>query len=517
MNDHEVKILTDRLIPVPKEIRFSDGEEFLLKDGAVFKVCVQDTWGVAEKITSWSKLFWNIRADIDLSEWVVPETKSACGDCKTCGKCASALPGINNLEAYTIRVTQEAVSISAFGLEGVMHAMKTLRQLAEVQRGTATLEGYFLVPCQISDAPALPFRGIHLCIFPETPLWDIERQIRIAAYHKFNYAVIEAWGIFPFESHPEFCWADKQLDKAELKRLIRLGEELGITLVPQFNLLGHATASRSITGKHATLNYHPELQPLFEPEGWTWCLTNPETRKLLTDLVTELYEFYDCPPFFHIGCDEADNIGTCRDCRKKELKTLVKEHICYFHDLLEKKGARTIMWHDMLLQRGDERWYGCTACGLPEHQLSELYKELPRDIIIADWQYGAPPKREGAEADFWPTTDFFASEEFPVLVCPWITQEGMQSLGRFAAKRNLFGMLETTWHISHERNFAHIYCTASYAAWNPAVNPGVTLATRLSLAQHLRQLDWDTGVKEYTKTGWNQYQVDPGHHPHQVS
>ena len=38
MNDHEIKILTDRLIPVPRELRFSEGEDFLLKDGAVFNV-----------------------------------------------------------------------------------------------------------------------------------------------------------------------------------------------------------------------------------------------------------------------------------------------------------------------------------------------------------------------------------------------------------------------------------------------------------------------------------------------
>ena len=92
----------------------------------------------------------------------------------------------------------------------------------------------------------------------------------------------------------------------------------------------------------------------------------------------------------------------------------------------------------------------------------------------------------------------------------------MKSLGRFAAEEKLFGMLETTWHISHDRSFAHIFCTAAYASWNPSVNPGVTLSTRLSLAHHLRQLGWDTGIDEYIKTGWSQYQVDPGHHPHTV-
>ena len=496
MNEREIKILTDRLIPVPQEITFSDGAEYVIENNCAVKVCVEDLYGVEEKIKEWSALFWEI----------VPQV--------TVSVCATA--GRGNPDAYTAEVSQAEISITASGLNGVMNAMKTLRQLAEVQRGTETVAGYFIVPCTIKDEPAMAFRGIHLCIFPETPLWDIERQIRIAAYHKFNYAVIETWGIFPFESHPEMCWADKKIDKGELKRLIRLGADLGITLVPQFNLLGHAAAGRIITGKHAILSCNPKLQPLFEPEGWTWCLTNPETRRILKDLVMELYEFYDYPPFFHIGCDEADNIGSCRDCRKRELKELVKEHICYFQELFDKMGTKVIMWHDMLLEQGDERWKNYTACGLPEHGLSTLYKELPREIIIADWQYGFPKENENAPDPDWPTMKFFKEEEFTVLVCPWLNQEGIKSLGKLVTEEKLFGMLQTTWHISHDRDFIRIYSTAAYAAWNPAVNPGVTMATRLALAQHTRQVGWDAGVNEYIKTGFNQYQVDPGHHPHPV-
>ena len=494
MNEREIKILTDRLIPVPQELEFKEGNEYLLKDNCRVTVTICDYDNVEKTVLEWFKLFWGITPDLSVKGRLLKKDDA--------------------LESYTLEVDENQILIDASGATGVMNALKTLRQLAEAERGVARTENYFLVPCRINDFPAMAFRGVHLCIFPETPLWDIERQIRIAAYHKFNYAVIECWGVFPFESHPEMGWADKMIDKEELKRLIRLGPELGITLIPQFNLLGHATASRSITGKHAVLSYDPSLQSLFEPEGWTWCLTNPETRKVLTDLVMELYEFFDYPPFFHIGCDEADNIGTCRDCRREELKNLVKDHICYFHDLFAREGTRLIMWHDMLLQKGDKRWYGYIVCGLPEHDLSELYKELPRDIIIADWQYGYPKEKPEDPEPHWPTAKFFKEEEFPVLVCPWLNQEGTKSLGRFAAEEKLFGMLETTWHISHDRNFSYIYCTAAYAAWNPAVNPGVTLATRLALAHHLRQLGWDTGIDEYIKTGWNQYQVDPGHHPH---
>ena len=491
MNEREIKILTERLIPVPQNITFADGADYIINNGCPVTLKAMETDGITEKAAEIFKSYWNVVPAITLRNeaWDKDE------------------------EAYTIDVTAHRMEICFAGLKGFLNAMKTLRQLAEVQRGTERLQEYFLVQCRIEDTPAMSFRGLHLCIFPETPLWDIEKQIRLAAYHKFNYAVIETWGIFPFESHPEFCWSDVKIDKEELKRIIRLGKESGITLCPQFNLLGHATGSRSITGKHAVLSYDPSLQPLFEPEGWTWCLTNPATRRILTDLVVELHDFYDNPPFFHIGCDEADNIGTCRDCRRKVLKDLVKDHICYFHDLLASRGARTIMWHDMLLNRSDPQWNGYIVCGLPEHQLSELYKELPRDIVIADWQYGYPKTKEEDPEPAWPTCKFFKKENFDVLVCPWINNEGTRSLGKFAAEEKLFGMLETTWNICHGPEHARIYATAAYAAWNPAVNFMTTLSTRLSVAQHMRQIGWDMGVNEYTLAGWNMYQVDAGHHP----
>ena len=169
------------------------------------------------------------------------------------------------------------------------------------------------------------------------------------------------------------------------------------------------------------------------------------------------------------------------------------------------------MWHEMLLEKADPRWKGYIVCGLPKYHLSELYRELPRDIVIADWQYGYKAKPEDPEPE-WPTSKFFKKEKFTVVVCPWIENGGTVSLGKMAAKEKLFGMLETTWHISHDRIHLVIFATAACAAWNPeAVN-----GSRLAVSYHVRQIGWDMKVTEYEKTGFAQNQVDPGHHPHQI-
>ena len=57
-----------------------------------------------------------------------------------------------------------------------------------------------------------------------------------------------------------------------------------------------------------------------------------------------------------------------------------------------------------------------------------------------------------------------------------------------------------------------IFAAAACAAWNPETVNG----SRLAVSYHVRQIGWDMKVSEYEKTGFAQYQVDSGHHPHQI-
>ena len=43
MDSREVNILTDRMIPVPRECRFSDGKEYLLEDKCPITLQVEET------------------------------------------------------------------------------------------------------------------------------------------------------------------------------------------------------------------------------------------------------------------------------------------------------------------------------------------------------------------------------------------------------------------------------------------------------------------------------------------
>ena len=49
MDSHEIKILTDRLIPVPKEIKFRDGREYPIAGKCKVAIHAAETGGISEK------------------------------------------------------------------------------------------------------------------------------------------------------------------------------------------------------------------------------------------------------------------------------------------------------------------------------------------------------------------------------------------------------------------------------------------------------------------------------------
>jgi hypothetical protein len=414
-------------------------------------------------------------------------------------------------EGYSLKATPGEIAIGAKTLRGVKYAMHTLRQAAERESAGVKLKGYWLPALQVRDEPALQFRGIHFCWFPECTAGFIEHQIRVAAYYKFNYAVIENWGVFKSDRYPFLSVPDAPLTVKEAKRLAAVARDLGLTLVPQVNVFGHAAMLRSMSGKHATLDTRPEYQPLFEPaNGWNWCLSNPDAKKVLHGLVEEMHEAFGNPPFFHIGCDEAD-VPTCPRCRAvKPYAKLVGAHLAEVAALLRKRGARAMMWHDMLLEKG--KWKPFYANGSAEE--AKMLDTLPKDVVICDWYYGSDSSGRDAsggrmEVSGFPTLEHFKLKGFDVLTCPWRNDKGIEMQTRYAREHGMFGVLETVWHHYRGHEFARMVGSAACGAWGhgrTALGPGRGQGGP-RFATFWRQCGWDMGIKDYAETGFYDRQV----------
>lgn len=405
---------------------------------------------------------------------------------------SSPIPGGD--EAYELTAEETVgVRIRANTLSGVRHAFSTLRQSVMAERGVKTTARCIMPEMTVKDYPALEFRGIHLCWFPGIDIAQMERHIRMAAYYKFNFVVVEPWAVYRWRKHPDFCWPDASVTFDDCRRLARIGRELGVAVCPQLNIFGHAAMSRFVGGKHATLDLHPRYQPLFEPlGGWNWCLTNPETVALLRELVDDLHEAFDRPEFFHIGCDEAHE-PSCPSCRAADYAACVANHIGSMRDFLSERGARAMMWHDMLLSKDDPRWKGFYAKG--GAHASQIAAALPKDIYICDWFYEGPKKS-------YPTLDHFKALGFDVLACPWQNPAGIAAQGAAAREKRLAGMLATTWHRAYGRRQAAFLIAASHAGWGTSPARYAKSFGTITVATHLRQIGWEMPLKSRFETGF---------------
>ena len=473
-------LMLNRLCPQPKEAAFFDGE-YLLDEKSRVTISMPNEVSKEER-SDIGAIFLKYWKFIPQLEFVKKAENANLGE-----------------EGYLINIGG-GIGIDAKDIIGLKQSLKTLRQLAEACRDG---RGYAFQHASIKDYAALKFRGMHICIFPETTLEQLEKYIRLAGYYKFNYLIIEPWGVFPFKSHPEFAYAEKKLDRKKFKKLIELCYELGITPIPQLSILGHASQSRVNTVKHAVLANHPEFENIFETYGWSYCMSSRRAESILMDLITEIYDFYGKPPFFHLGCDEAYDMGSCYECRKHDIANLLLSHITKFNKYINKLGARSIIWHDMFLDSADPRWEKHVAMG--NAKSAKALASLPKNIIIADWQYSLKDKNMAKFA----SPMHFKDAGYEVIVCPWETNKGIVSLAKTAKEEKLFGFLSTTWHRMHDlrKNFSFFYA-AGDAAWNGGNSlPRKFNDARMAMLKHMWQIGSDIKDLSYEANGISKNQI----------
>ncbi|MBQ3288057.1 MAG: family 20 glycosylhydrolase [Kiritimatiellae bacterium] len=405
-------------------------------------------------------------------------------------------------EAYELAARPDGVSVRANTLQGVRYALYTLRQtILAMPRDVRKVEWYAMPALKVKDAPAMKFRGIHLGWYVNrtTPA-EIEKRLRLAAYLKYNYAVIEPWGTFRSERHPWWGWKEGTMTPDVTRRLVKLGKELGITLIPQIPAFGHASMGITSPGRHAILDAHGEYAPLFESlNGWNWCISNPETLKVQFEIIDELMELFDNPPYFHIGCDEPAK-PNCPRCLAADYRALTIKHITALHDGLKARGTTPMLWHDMFLKKHDPKWPGSVANGTDES--ITILDELPHDMVICDWVYGLKCP-EGNYASL----KYFKDKGFEVVSCPCHKVDNTMVQRESVLKLGLKGMLVTTWSYGQGKEkgkvFADTFAGGAAAAWGSTYeeSPLWKWHYDLDLIRNLRDVVHDMSLDDHNATG----------------
>lgn len=398
------------------------------------------------------------------------------------------VPALPAGEAYALDVGDHGAAASAADAAGLRHAWSTFLQLVGHRADAAVT----LPQVRIVDRPALRIRMLHLCVFPETRRLWLTQAIVLAGMLKYTHVIVEFWGTLRHPCLKELAWP-QAWTQAEAQELFALIRQQGMEPVPMFNIWGHATQSRIARGRHVVLDQNPSLAALFEPDGWTWCLSHPRVRDLIGEAVAFLCACAGPGSLCHIGCDEAHSHATCDTCRDSDAVELLAGHINGVAGRLRTLGRRAIMWGDALLD--EEAWKPpVVATSSAWNRTHPVVDRLDRSIIIADWHYDI------FSGDF-PTIAHFHRLGFQTLACPWSDPRNIRVAARTAQAENALGLMLTTWD---RQDSLRALPTAAQLAWPAVPREDDPLLHYAVIAAHAATLMRSAmpGPRTYAEAGW---------------
>ncbi len=210
---------------------------------------------------------------------------------------SSSFPPKDMDESYRLRITQEGISILASEEWGAMRALSLLANVIEVGGGTPCLE--------VEDAPAHAWRGLMLdparrFLSPEAlkrtlvGMWAC--RLNVLHLHLSDDQGLR----IPLLGHVPQC---PHYSREELVQLVAVAADLGIRVVPEIDLPGHATGLLA-TFPHWARGSSPEgfSKRFGVHENFVDCAL-PDVREHLEAMIVELADVFP-DSFLHFGGDE---------------------------------------------------------------------------------------------------------------------------------------------------------------------------------------------------------------------
>jgi len=268
--------------------------------------------------------------------------------------------GVENDESYSLAVNDTSINIKAKTDVGAIRGLETLLQLTHNDE-----TNYFFPGVSINDEPRFVWRGLMIDVARHfQPIDVLKRNLDAMASVKmnvFHWHLTDDQG-FRIESkvYPklhELASDGLYYTQAQVKDLVAYADNLGIRVVPEFDVPGHASA---------ILNAYPELG---SKDGYDYAIerfsgvfdptlnpTKDFTYEFLENLFSEITPLFP-DNYFHIGGDE--NEGKHWD-ESQDIQEFKKHHSLktnhnlqtYFNikleKILNKLGKKLMGWDEIM-------------------------------------------------------------------------------------------------------------------------------------------------------------------------
>lgn len=247
-------------------------------------------------------------------------------------KNAKALPEANisdDLEAYQIRITEDTLRIDAKSEAGLFYGIQTFLQMPN------------RIPCgEIKDHAAIPLRMIHWDLKGYAPKYELLlEEMRILAAYKVNAILLEIEDKYDYKAAPG-VGCPGAYTYEQMRKLSKYAKDLHIQIVPKLQCLAHSDY----------ILKHKKYKSLRENDhAYQFCVSNPKAQKLWENMAAELMDcFAEHKGYFHIGADEAINLGECPKCAKLGKTGSFLKKVGASVDYVLKNGWQPIIWDDIL-------------------------------------------------------------------------------------------------------------------------------------------------------------------------
>jgi len=266
---------------------------------------------------------------------------------------------IHEDESYEISFQNNRISVQAPTDLGALHALETILQLVNNND-----DYFYFQEVTIKDHPRFTWRGLMLDVSRHFhPVDVIKRNLRGMASVKmnvFHWHLTDDQG-FRIESklYPKLHELGSDglyYTQEQIKDIVAYADNLGIMVIPEIDIPGHATAFLAAYPELASKeqNYSIERNSgIFDP---TLNPINPKTYEVLDNLFSEIAPLFTSK-YFHIGGDE--NEGKHWDENQEIQKFKAKHHLKTNHDLqtyfnikvekiLAKYGKKVMGWEEIM-------------------------------------------------------------------------------------------------------------------------------------------------------------------------
>ena len=283
-----------------------------------------------------------------------------------------------DVEGYQINIDQKRILIEAQSSKGVFYGIQTLTQLISFYSNTKNE----IPALSIQDQPKFKWRGMHLDVarhfFPKS---DIKKYIDYLALYKMNvfhwhltddqgwrieikkYPKLTSIGAFRKESMVGH-YNEQRFDgkpyggfytQDDIKEIVAYAKNKHITVVPEIEMPGHATAALAAYPEFSCTGGPFEVATKWGVLDDVFC-PNENTIRFLKEVLDEVLPLFPSE-YIHIGGDECpktrwQQCAKCQSLIKRE--GLKDEHQLqsYFISQIEKyinqKGKKIIGWDEIL-------------------------------------------------------------------------------------------------------------------------------------------------------------------------